>query len=82
MIEDTAIHQKSDDVVVVDDDDDDHGDRTAQRASVATRAPLGASLLELPLFPVSGNTYRGSGANPVPGLLTGVRAFVAGRTVG
>ena len=75
MIEDAATHQES-------DDDDDDGDRTAQRVLVANRAPWGASLLEFPLFPLSGNEYKGWGATPGPGLLTGVRACVAGRAVG
>ena len=75
MIENTAIHRES-------DDGDDDGDRTAQRVLVANRAPWGARLLEFPLFPFSGNKYRGWGAARRPGILTGVRALVAGRTVG
>ena len=76
MIGNAATHQESD------DDDDDYGDRTAQRVLVANRAPLGASLLEFPLFPLSGNKYRGLEAAPGPGILTRIRAFVAGRAVG
>ena len=75
MIEDAATHQES-------ADDDDDGDRTAQRVLVANRAPRGASLLESPLFPLSGNEYSGRGATPGPGFFSGVRAFVAGRAVG
>ena len=75
MIENAATHQES-------DDDDDYGDRTAQRLLVANDAPLGASLLGFPLFPLSGNKYRGRGATPGSGILTGVRASVAGRAVG
>ena len=75
MIENTATHRES-------DDGDDDGDRTAQRVLEANRAPWGARLLEFPLFPFSGHEYRGWGATPGPGLLTGVRAFVAGRAVG
>ena len=75
MIESTATHQES-------DDDDDDGDRTAQRVFVANKAPLGASLLEFPQFPLSGDEYRGWGGARGPGLSTGVRAFVDGRAVG
>ena len=75
MIENAATHQES-------DDNDDYGDRTAQRVLVANNAPFGASLLGFPLFPLSGNKYRGWGATPGPGILTGVRASVAGRAVG
>ena len=75
MIESAATHQES-------DNDDDDGDRTAQRALVANRALLGASLLEFPRFSLSGIEYRGWGASPGPGILTGARAFVAGSAVG
>ena len=75
MIENAATHQES-------DDNDDYGDRTAQRVLVANNAPFGASLLGFPLIPLSGNKYRGWGAAPGSGILTGVRASVAGRAVG
>ena len=52
MIENAATREEP-------DDDDDYGDRTAQRVVEANNAPLGASLLGFPLFPLSGNEYRG-----------------------
>ena len=76
MIKDTAIHQESD------ADVDDDGDQTAQPVLVANRAPSGASLAWLPLLSLSGNKYRGWGAIPGPGLLTGVRVVEDGRAVG
>ena len=77
MIGNAATHRESGD-----NDGDDDGDRTVQRALVADGVPFGGSLLAFPLVPLPGNKYRGWGAARLPGMLTGVRALVAGRTVG